>query len=71
VANRNLTLAVVNVQLGERRRMTDPPDSWGVDARRLVRDLGYDPAQLTPMECEELADILAWDEMPGGGPTRR
>lgn len=51
--------------------MTDPPDSWGVDARRLVRDLGYDPAQLTPMECEELADILAWDEMPGGGPTRR
>jgi hypothetical protein len=51
--------------------MTDPPDAWGVDARRLVRALGYDPAQLTLWECEELADILAWDEMPGHGPARR
>ncbi len=44
--------------------MTDPPENESVNAEALVRALGYDPAQLTPSECGELAEILAWDETP-------
>jgi hypothetical protein len=42
----------------------DPPDKQRVAAESLVRSVGYDPAQLTPRECDELADILDWDETP-------
>lgn len=44
--------------------MTDPPENESVNAAAVVRSLGYDPAQLTPSECDELAEILAWDETP-------
>jgi hypothetical protein len=40
----------------------DPPEKESVAAEALVRSVGYDPAQLTPRECDELADILDWDE---------
>ena len=46
----------------ERRKVSEPPDSAQVDAETLVRTLGYDPTQLTPKECDELAEILAWEK---------
>ena len=42
--------------------MIEPPDRKQVDAETLVRTLGYDPTQLTPKECDELAEILAWEK---------
>jgi hypothetical protein len=44
--------------------MTDPPAKESVNAEAVVREVGFDPAQRTPAECDELADILAWDETP-------
>jgi hypothetical protein len=39
----------------------EPPDNTNVDAETTVRAFGYDPTQLTRRECEELAEILAWE----------
>ena len=40
--------------------MTDPPQEQH-DAATVVREHGYEPAQLTPRECEGLAARLAED----------
>jgi hypothetical protein len=35
---------------------------WKCDAAETVRTRGFDPAQLTRSECEELAEILSQEE---------
>jgi hypothetical protein len=49
--------------------LIEPPDHQPVDAETLLRAVGFDPTQLTPIECDELAEILTWEQPADSAPA--